>query len=504
MFYTSNPTHIKKTPHNFYMYTMPEGITDKRLEEMNKKYEVDNDYFVETEVVEKKELGIKTIFHKITPFEQEVYNMALSLNDELERVNSSCLDENFVKNQQQRFILLPFVSEFQDSLVEPIVIATIYEVGIITLQVMMTLEYKEINKINESTPRDFSLEKAKFYKLQSTYKKDDFWEYDILKNIELDSITTYYENFIEKIAGIPITTNYKHRPISWGFGDFNKSNKKDDHEKFVERYKRQYFSHLKNANNQVTFRHSDKDTKTLLENSLAYYNSDLSLWATPSSILISVGIKYLYPLAEEALKEHKKELMENDFYNENLNLIFRRQYPFILLNYFRFHELTFIKKYFLKTLLGNLSKGNYNTVAEYNAVIKDLNYVKLNFDADVLFATDGSPKELYIELLEKSGVNKLEKKIENLINNIKESVSNSQSILVRKNETLILIVSSLLTILIGYNAIKLIVFDLLSNIPYVEQIASTRPLVTTGVIWTLLVVIMLALNIKRWKFLRNE
>src|SRR5690606_26772580 len=141
--------------------------------------------------------------------------------------------------------------------------------------------------------------------------------------------------------------------------------------------------------------------------------------------------------------------------------------------YFRFYELTFIKRYFLKTLLDNLSKGNYNTVAEYNAVIKDLNYVKLNFDADVLFATEGSPKDLYIELLEKSGVNKLEKKIENLINNIKESVSNSQSILVRKNETLILIVSSLLTILIGYNAIKLIVFDLLSNIPYVGQIAST-------------------------------
>lgn len=486
------------------MYTKPEGITDKRLEELNKKYEVEDDYFVETEVVENEELGIKTLFHKIIPFEQEIYSMALSLNDELERINLGWLDENFVKNQQQRFILLPFVSEFQDSLVEPIVIATIYEVGIITLQVMMTLEYKEIIKIDDSTPRNFNLDRVKFYKLQSTYKKDDFWEYDTLENVKLDSITSYYEHYIEKIVGVSITTNYKHRPISWGFGDFNKSNKKDDHEKFVERYKRQYFSHLKNANKQFTFRHSDKDIKAFLENSLAYYNSDLSLWVTPSSILLSVGIKSLYPTAEEALKEHKKELMENGFYDENLNLIFRRQYPIMLLNYFRFYELTFIKRYFLKTLLDNLSKGNYNTVAEYNAVIKDLNYVKLNFDADVLFATEGSPKDLYIELLEKSGVNKLEKKIENLINNIKESVSNSQSILVRKNETLILIVSSLLTILIGYNAIKLIVFDLLSNIPYVGQIASTRPLVTTGVIWALLVVIMLSLNIKRWKFLRNE
>ncbi len=54
---------------------------------------------------------------------------------------------------------------------------------------------------------------------------------------------------------------------------------------------------------------------------------------------------------------------------------------------------------------------------------------------------------------------------------------------VKSNETLILILSSILTIVLGYNGIKLMVNDILVKIPYIKWYVNMHPLRTTLGIW---------------------
>lgn len=105
---------------------------------------------------------------------------------------------------------------------------------------------------------------------------------------------------------------------------------------------------------------------------------------------------------------------------------------------------------------------------------------------------------MYKDILEKTNTTSLLKKAEDLFKSIREDVITQKELKVKSNETLILIVSSILTIVLGYNGIKLIVNDILIRTPYVKSYALIHPLRTTVGIYVFLIVIMIWLNAKRW------
>ncbi len=85
-----------------------------------------------------------------------------------------------------------------------------------------------------------------------------------------------------------------------------------------------------------------------------------------------------------------------------------------------------------------------------------------------------------------------------LFKSIREDVVTQKEIKIKSNETNILFIYSLLTIVLGYNGLRLIVNDILTKIPLINQYVILHPLRFTVALWSVLISIMLYLNIKRW------
>ncbi|PGB04930.1 hypothetical protein COL98_28345, partial [Bacillus toyonensis] len=161
------------------------------------------------------------------------------------------------------------------------------------------------------------------------------------------------------------------------------------------------------------------------------------------------------------------------------------------------------KKHFVRHLLQGTSDNIYTSPKEYNSLRRDFNFLKLRYDEEILFGPEGSAKKLYSDILEKTKTNALLKKAEELFKNIREDVITQKEIQVKSNETIILIISSILTIVLGYNGIKLMVNDILAKVPYLGPYVLLHPLRFTVGIWSVLIIIMIVLNFKRWNVNRK-
>jgi AraC-like DNA-binding protein len=281
------------------------------------------------------------------------------------------------------------------------------------------------------------------------------------------------------------------------FGDFD-LNKNIDNRDFINKHKRLYVSHLLNGNREVITRRSQEEIETTLDDATITKNSEISYFCASSASVVSIGYKAFIEKAKNSLKENEKELKKEGIYESQLKQLFRASTLDTMMQFLRFYELTFIKRYFLKELLNNIHSGSYTTIKEYNSIKRELNFIKLQYDEEVLFFTEGSPKELYKSILEKTNINNLQKNVEELVKNIREDTLIIRDAEVKRNETLILVITSILTILLGYTGIKLIVNDILINLPLIGQIFQPHPLRYTVGIWFSLVIVMISLNIKRW------
>ncbi len=467
--YTARPPHIPNT--SIYTYLLPEWITEAKIENLYEKHGVQNDYYLEKQLVSEEIKGAKVFTHQAIPIECTIFDDSIEVDTQLERLNRSCLSDKFIMHNHRRFLLIPFIAKYNDNYVEPIIIANVYDIGIITIQLIISFEHNKVIELSESPPREITFTEIHFNKTKDNYKIDDFWDKEVKKNITADEIMVFYEKQIALLSRTDLFYNPNNRPISWVFGDFE-LNKYDNHQEFIERYKRLYASHLTNGVKEVIERKTDKEIDQLLDNSSITKNKELCYFCTPTSSIVSIGYSAIQKKAEQSLKEDEQVSKSNEIYNEHLNSIFKSQTLMAMLDYLRFYELTFIKRYFLIKLLNEISLDTYKTLRDYNSVKKNLNFIKLQYDEEILFFTEGSPKELYKSILEKSNVHNLLTKVEDLIKNIREDVTNSRDLEIKQNETLILILTSLLTILLGYNGIKLIVSDVWGNLPFLGHFVS--------------------------------
>lgn len=496
--YTVRPPKLPNKNTAIITYQLPDGLTEDGINELYEKYGVQNDYYIENKLIREDIPFTKMYSYQAIPIESAIMEDSIELDKRIEKLNRTCLSDKFITNNHRRFMMLPFVLKMGENYVEPIVIANVYDVGIITIQLSLYFELEKVPELTEKPPRYEVFPEIYFYKILDNYKTNDFWEKEVLHNLTADEIIEYYEKQIITISRVSLKSNPDNRSLSWVFGDFE-LNKYANHKDFIDKYKRFYASYLTNGTKGVIERKTNKEIDSILSDALITESSEICYYCAPTSSVVSIGYKSFFELAKTSLVENEKELKKEGIYNLHLNQIFRVQTLDTMIQFLRFYELTFIKRYFLKELLNDIYSENYQTIKDYNAVKRELNFIKLQYDEEVLFFTEGSPKELYKSILKYTNVDNLQTKAEELVKNIREDVSIIRDADIKKNETLILTITSLLTILLGYRGIKFIVNDVFANLPIVGKFVGQHPLRYTVTIWGVLIATMLWLNIKRWR-----
>ncbi|WP_232539633.1 hypothetical protein [Bacillus toyonensis] len=492
-----NPIKKKEGATYTFMPLVSDAIDRKKIEELNEKFGVQDDYINEYEIVREDQSGNYTAIHNITPIEYLAYDNLLSMDKALAILDSQSLSKNFVMQNYKRIVLLPFLIKNNEKYSEGYVIANIYDVGIITLQVTVTFEDNVVPSVPIDTPRKLKIPEVHFYKSKGSYTSNDFWEKTIRKNINVDDIMSYYVNQLSKLGKIKLTENSIDRRINWVFGDYQ-INKYNDHEKFINDNKQLYYSYLFNGNKAHMKRRLDSEVENSLTSIKIVRTKDHAYMCSPTFSILSFGYTAFHEEAKKLLEKDEKELKRLKTYNDQLMQIYKTRTLIQMYDYLRFYELSFIKKHFVRHLLKEISSNVYTAPKEYNAIRRDFNFLKLRYDEEILFDYEGSAKKLYKDILDKTNTTSLLKKAEDLFKNIREDVVTQKELKVKNNETLILIVSSILAIVLGYNGIKLIVNDLLIKVPYIKFYVIPHPLRTTVVIYSLLIIIMVWLNGKRW------
>ncbi|MBJ6722717.1 hypothetical protein I2750_21305 [Bacillus sp. PR5] len=317
----------------------------------------------------------------------------------------------------------------------------------------------------------------------------------------------HYIKQLSELSNIPFEDDRLNRRINWVFGDFDK-NKRSELQDFIKHNKDLYTSYLLNGTKEHSNRYFPSEVDEILKGFEVYKNKQCIYMCSPTFSILTFGSTLFYEKAKEILENHEKESIkqkayENELrkqkaYEEQLNLILKKQTIINMFDFLRFYELGFIKKYFVRNLLQNTSNNQYASTEDYNLLRKEFNFLKLQYDEDILFSSDGSAKDLYKAILEKTETNALLKKSEELFKNIREDIVTQKEIKIKSNETNILVISSLLTIVLGYNGLRLIVNDILTKIPPINHYVILHPLRFTVALWSVLIFIMLYLNIKRW------
>lgn len=490
--YNVYPKHAKNN--NFISVIEDESIKKETIDEYYKMYGVQDDYYLNYETINLPN-AVVTKYTSV-PIESKIYDTSLELDNHFERINRECLSEEFVMSGHRRFTLLPFQSNIDGKNIESYVVANIYEVGIITLQLIINFEHDKILKIIDSPPRAIKFKSVSFYKKLKEYKINDFWEKEVRENISPDHILSYYEDQLRELGKVSIKSNRKNRQISWCFGDYE-LNKRIDHRDFVDQNKKLIACYLNNSVKEIMDRYQESDIDSLLNEAEIIKNKDFSYYVTPTSSVMTFGYSAFLEKAKDSLKESESLLKQEGIYEQELISVFNYQGLILMLEYLRFYELSLIKKFFLTQILDDISQNSYKSLKEFNNLKKDLNFLKLKYDENVLFFTEGSQKILYKKIIDKTNVDNILSKVESMIENIRDDITNNREIEIKNNEVWILIMSSILTITLGYTGLKAIVHDIFVNLPFIGQFIEQHPLRYTLVIWGLLVVLMVWLNIKR-------
>lgn len=469
----------------------------EEIESLYSKYGRGDDFTVHTEFFQSD--FMKTYVHIPILIEKEIFDNTLKIDETLERINMEQLSSKFVLNTNRRFMMLPgLIKNEKGKFGKLFVLATVYNIGIITVQFVIDFEYDRIPKVPNEVPRSMKIPEIHFYKQKESYNKMDFWEKDIHRDMTLDQIMNYYTKHLSLLGKIEIREHTTNRAINWVFGDFE-LNRKRSLDDLMKENQKFYFSHLVNGNKEYIDRLLRGKIKERIDKALIFQQEDCMFFCDSIFSVITYRHAVFSEIAKRNLEDDEKELKKVNLYDECVVDYCKTGVLFNMFEFTRFYELAFIKKYFIKSLLNDVSSGEYATLKDYNNIRKDLNFLKLRYDEETLFHSEGSAKELYKGILEKTGTTSLLSKAEEMIASIRGDIAQQREERIKQNENTIVIFSSILTIIFGFNGIKLIVNDILFNIPFIGNFISNHPLRFTVGVWGVLIVVMFFFNFKRWK-----
>lgn len=179
-------------------------ISPEKIDVFLEKHGILEDYEYEYSI-ENHNDDSYTAIHEAIPTEHSSFYSALDIDNNLERIDRQYLKKDFVLNNFQRFMLPPFTGKYKDSLVKPHIIATVYDVGMITIQ--LSIGYiQQQTEIPIQEPNELVFEDVHCYKKLNNYSSKDFWEKDNIGIATIYEIMNYYFSFFKKISQV-------HNPV---------------------------------------------------------------------------------------------------------------------------------------------------------------------------------------------------------------------------------------------------------------------------------------------------
>lgn len=434
--------------------------------------------------------------------ERELFEEAMQLNETIEEVKINNIDKDFYKDKLQSFFLLPFLAKIDGEKVFPHVILTVHSIGVATIHITFYTEKPRVETIPDSTPNHIEFDEVYLYQQLSEYRAKDFYEMVEGKNCTIYDVLDYYTSWLENLTGVSLNLQ-KERQVAWVLGNFEKntdeSRKLDD---FIEDNKDYFVSHLTNGSNHYLNSMLNEKKEEFLSTGLLYKYNGMNFYANDAFSILAISQEAFY---ESAKKHIEKELAEGEEfkkeeYFDKLNELYVLFSLKTMMEFFIFHEYTFVKRFFALELLHKIQEEENFSLNDYNNLKSNLNSLKLRYDGYTIFNAQGSPRQMYEDLLEKTGTNRLIEKVENLLEDVRDEVSRKRELNVKKSETAILVASSLLTVILGYRGIKFIVNDLLANLPFgINSLFTKHPMWWTAGLWALLCLVMFWLNYRRLK-----
>lgn len=485
----------------FYAFIGDGTVSPEKIDVFLEKHGILEDYEYEYSLTHQNEDSYVAT-HEAIPTEHSSFYSALEIDDNLERIDRQYLKKDFVLNNFQRFVLPPFTGKYKNSLVKPQIIANIYDVGMITIQLSIGY-FQQQSEIPIQEPNDLVFNNVNYYKKLNNYSSKDFWEKVNIGDATIYEIMNYYFSFLKKLCeGIKITEE-KNKQLAWVFGDINyDNNSSEPHKKYIEKNKKLYVSHLVNSPKDIIDKMTTQNLNDILDENSVLELKPMHLYCTEPIALLSFSSNSYKDEILNQMEKYKDDSITEEVKKEIFELTSRNYIELDMFEFLRLYELTFIKKYYSLQLLENLSKKSFHSLKEFNEVKRDLNFLKLNYDEQNLFKSYGSPMKIYTKLLKNTGTDKVLHKVEGMFSDARDDAKNYRETINNQTETTILIVTSILTIIFGYNGIKLIVYDILSNLPFIGYIFMNHQLRWAVGFWLILLSVVIWLNYRRFKVTR--
>lgn len=308
----------------------------------------------------------------------------------------------------------------------------------------------------------------------------------------------YFDQLSVICSGIKLTRE-KNKQIAWVFGDL-KLSERGTHSDFVNQHKESYVSHLTNSPKQLIKKMSKDNMSEILDSNTIVKIKSMHFYCAEAISLLSFSSSSFSEDILSQIEEYSPDIKDDKkIFNEVFEMLCKSYVEFEMFEFLRFYELTFIKKYYALRLLDNLSNNTFQAVEEYNQVRRDINFLKISYDEQNLFKSYGSPMKMYTQLLEKTGTNSILQRAELLFSSAREDVIGYRESVTTQTETYILIMTSILTVIFGYNGIKTLVYDILVNLPILGNYFALHPLRWSVALWVILLLAIGYLNFNRYR-----
>lgn len=264
---------------------------------------------------------------------------------------------------------------FQD---ESFVIATIYDIGLISLQLIIAIELKKLPEIPDKNPNNIEFSKAYLYPLKERYLRNDFFKRDLYENISLKELTQHYESTLSLLCGNNLKVDEAWH-VCWGIGDFNLRSQNSP-SRFIEDNFKLANSYLFSIEKAVINDYYDDTLKNNLIKTQVFKRKNLEFHCSSSAGFFVVGGKNLLKMVDHEFSAAQSIPEDKDLYQQ---LIFQKCKTISLTSISaitRFYELAVIKKFFADNIIKGIANEKYNDLESYQQLRKELDFLKLNFD----------------------------------------------------------------------------------------------------------------------------
>lgn len=487
------------------------GNQEKRrryISELAKKYEIDFTEFSSRITTEPIGNGLSETRRYSISFEEEMFKNANVCCGKLEVSNHAFLNSNHMSSKSQRFALHSSIGRMNNGEKESIyAFATIYNTGIISLQLLVTFEHNRINEsLGESPPNEIEFTEVDFYKLKKVYKKKDFWEREKRQNMNIPDIIRYYVDLLNLSSKNKFEIDDFSVFYNWILCNVSLNKKEPKDKEFMKDNIKYFGRFILNASKQYIDKENLTKLNARIQDSLIFEFNNIHFYSETSSVLyygstFSESVKQVLLNDETELKKDNIVLNEQEKTNHSRfiarELIIENMFDITYIN-----ELALTKRFFVKEVLNKISREKGKEISVYERVQKELRILEIGFDPETLFRCEGSPKKLYTDISRKLNSDELLKKARSFIENHKFEIERKYREKARQNENFVSLIVLILTAILSYPGIRHITFELFVQLPIIGYYISQRPLFTTGLLWSITMICIFISGLVR--FFRNK